>query len=52
MVDKFDFMKVVQDVFEECKEQREIDSRMKEMVQIVEQQGILSKEYLKLGFLN
>ena len=34
-MDKFDFMTVVDDIFDECKSKEEMDSRLKEMREIL-----------------
>lgn len=44
-MDKFDFMSMVDDIFDECKTKEEMDSRLKKMREIIQQQYVL-----KLGF--
>lgn len=44
-MDKFDFMKVVDDIFDECETKEQMDSRLKQMREIIQQQYVL-----KLGF--
>ena len=36
-MDKYDFMSVVDDILEECKSKEEMDSRLKEMREILRQ---------------
>lgn len=50
-MDKFEFMKVVDDVYAECKSEIEIASRMKQMLDCVKIQGQLAMGYLKAGIL-
>ena len=50
-MDKFDFMKVVDDVYGECKTEEEIASRMKQMLDCVKIQGQLAFGYLEAGIL-
>ena len=44
-MDKFDFMSMVDDIFDECETKEEIDSRLKQMREIIQQQYVL-----KVGF--
>lgn len=44
-MDKFDFMCMVDDIFDECKTKEEMESRKKEMKNAIDQQF-----ELKLGF--
>lgn len=50
-MDKYDFMAVVADTFGECDTEQEIDSRAEEMINILEEQKELSKQYLRIGIL-
>lgn len=50
-MDKFDFIKAVDDVYAECKTEKEIASRMKQMIDCVKSQGQLAFGYLKAGIL-
>lgn len=50
-MDKFEFMKVVDDVYAECKSEIEIASRMKQMFDCVKIQGELAMGYLRAGIL-
>ncbi|WP_297642764.1 hypothetical protein [uncultured Bacteroides sp.] len=50
-MDKFEFMKVVDDVYGECKTEEEIASRMKQMLDCVNAQGQLAMGHLKAGIL-
>lgn len=36
-MDKFDFMSMVDDIFDECESKEEMDSRKKQMIEIVNQ---------------
>lgn len=36
-MDKFDFMSMVDDIFDECKSKEEMDSRKKQMIEAVNQ---------------
>lgn len=51
-MDKYEFMQIVQDIFEQCKTEEEIVFRMKEMQQCITQQSMMSMQYLKVGILN
>lgn len=44
-MDKFDFMSMVDDIFDECETKEEMDSRLKQMRDIIQQQYVL-----KVGF--
>ena len=44
-MDKYDFMCVVDDIFDECETKEEMDSRLKQMRDIIRQQYML-----KIGF--
>ena len=44
-MDKFDFISMVGDIFDECKTKEEMDSRLKQMREIIQQQYVL-----KVGF--
>ena len=44
-MDKFDFMSMVDDIFDECEAKEEMDSRLKQMREIIQQQYVL-----KVGF--
>lgn len=46
-MDKYDFMCIVDDIFDECTTKEEMDSRLKQMRDIIQQQYVL-----KLGFKN
>ncbi len=50
-MDKFEFMKVVDDVYGECKSEEEIASRLGQMMECVKIQGQLAVGYLKAGIL-
>lgn len=50
-MDKFEFMKVVDDVYAECKTEKEIASRMKQMLDCVITQAQLNAGYLKAGII-
>ena len=50
-MNKFDFMKVVDVVYGECKTEDEIALRMKQMMDCVKSQGQLAFGYLKVGIL-
>ena len=50
-MDKFGFMKVVDDVYAECKTEQEIASRMKQMLDCVRTQAQLNTGYLKAGII-
>lgn len=50
-MDKFEFMKAVDDVYAECKTEQEIASRMKQMLDCVRTQAQLNMGYLKAGIL-
>lgn len=50
-MDKFDFMTVVNDIFDECKSKEEMDSRLKEMREILQQQYLIKVMYKNtIGF--
>lgn len=49
--DKFDFMSIVQDIYDECKTKEEIASRMKEMMECIKQKGFLAMNYIDAGIL-
>ena len=50
-MDKFDFMTVVDDIFDECKSKEEMDSRLKEMREILQQQYLIKVMYKNtIGF--
>ena len=40
-MDKYEFMCMVDDIFSECKNKEEMDSRLKEMRNIIQQQYVL-----------
>ena len=44
-MDKYEFMCMVDDIFEECKTKEEMDNRFKQMKEIIQQQYVL-----KIGF--
>lgn len=44
-MDKYDFMCMVDDIFDECKTKEQMDSRLKEMRNVIQQQYML-----KIGF--
>ena len=44
-MDKFDFMSIVDDIFDECKTKQEMDIRIKEMRQILNQPYLLKLAY-------
>lgn len=44
-MDKFDFMSMVDDIFDECETKEEMDNRLKQMREIIQQQYVL-----KVGF--
>lgn len=44
-MDKYEFMCMVDDIFDECETKEQMDSRLKEMRNIIQQQYIL-----KIGF--
>ena len=44
-MDKFDFMSMVDDIFDDCETKEEMDSRLKQMREIIQQQYAL-----KCGF--
>lgn len=44
-MDKFDFMSMVDDIFDECETKEEMNSRLKQMREIIQQQYVL-----KCGF--
>lgn len=46
-MDKFDFIKVVDDIFDECETKEQMDSRLKQMREIIQQQYVL-----KVGFIS
>lgn len=48
-MDKFDFMCIVQDIYNECKTKEEIVSRMKEMMECIKNQGLMAMNYLDAG---
>ena len=50
-LDKYDFINCISDIFSECKTEEQIESRAKQMIVLIEQQEILSKQYLKAGIL-
>ena len=50
-MDKFEFMKAVDDIYAECETEEEISSRMKQMIDCVKSQGQLAFGYLKAGIL-
>ncbi len=50
-MDKFEFVKVVDDVYAECKSEVEIASRTKQMLDCVRTQGELATGYLRVGIL-
>lgn len=50
-MDKFDFMKTVEDVYSECNTEDEIALKMKQMMECVKSQGWLAMGYLKAGIL-
>ena len=45
VMDKFNFMSMVDDIFDECETKEEMDSRLKQMREIIQQQYVL-----KVGF--
>lgn len=51
MPSKYDFMKMIEDIFETCNSDEEIEQKATHMTFIVENQKELAKRYLKLGIL-
>jgi hypothetical protein len=51
MPSKYDFMKMIEDIFETCNSDEEIEQKATHMTFIVENQKKLAKQYLKLGIL-
>ncbi len=52
MVDRYDFMNMISDIFSECKSEYEISLKESIMIRDIQQQCELSKGYLKAGILN
>jgi hypothetical protein len=52
MADRYEFMSVVSDIFEQCKSEEEIEKRRLIMIRDIKQQCELCKGYLKAGILN
>ena len=52
MVDRYEFMNMVSDIFSECKSEYEIALKESIMIRDIQQQCELSKGYLKAGILN
>ena len=48
-MDKIDFISMVEDILDDCATSDAIDHRVKEMISVIQSQGELSKEYLKIG---
>ena len=51
MIDIYDLVNVILDVYEQCQTQEQIDNVEKRLHDIVTSQGILAKEYLEAGLL-
>lgn len=50
-MDKYDFMKMVEETFETCSTKEEINKRAEHMLFIVDNQRKLAERYLELGIL-
>lgn len=50
-MDKYDFLNVISEIFEECKTEEEINSRKRQMILLITQKAELSKMYLGSGIL-
>lgn len=50
-MDKLDFVKVIQDIFAECKTEEEIESKYRQMNLMLLHQELMSKKYLESGVL-
>lgn len=51
MIDIYDLVNVVLDVYEQCQTQEQIDNVEKRLHDIVTSQGILARQYLEVGLL-
>lgn len=50
-MDKYDFMNMLQEIFEKCKTEDEINKRTEELIFRVKDQAKMAKYYLKSGIL-
>lgn len=51
IIDIYDFVNVVLDIYEQCQTQEQIDSVEKRLHDIITSQGILARQYLEVGLL-
>lgn len=51
MIDLYDFMVEVSELYEQCGSKEEIDGLAIKLTEYIQSQGTLSKQYLELGIL-